>query len=270
MNFSPTADTKGGEQRRSAVRLAGPAGAGGGDLSEPTPKEVTVRPHPAVVLSSIALAALAGAARAQYPERSRWEPTVRLFGSFADASGEDFDTFASGSATRFELSSGTAFGVSYEFRLRHRFGIEVGLSAMKLDMAATLDYTALGGPVQHDSGSITFIPLTAAFNVHLLRGGKADLYLGPVVGYVNGSKESFPFNSLFGFPFTLEVEGSGGGVVGGQLGLDFTFGKSGWGFGLRVRSLGDLGVEEQATTTGVDVEIKASALEAGIGLVRRF
>jgi hypothetical protein len=229
-----------------------------------------VRPHPAVVLSSIALAALAGAAQAQYPERSRWEPTVRLFASFADASGEDFDTFASGSSTRFELSSGTALGVSYEIRPQPRFGIEIGLEAVKLDMAATLDYSAFGGPVEHDGGSITFLPLTAAFNLHLLRGAKTDLYLGPVVGYAKGGSESFPFVSPTDFPFTLEVAGSSGGLIGGQLGLDVTFGKSGWGFGLRVRSLGDFTIEEQATTTAVDVEIKASALEAGIALVRRF
>lgn len=225
-----------------------------------------------VALASIAVSALAMLARpalAQYPDRTGWEPTVRVFGFSADASGEDTDpgSFAS----TFELGGGTGLGVSYEFRPKRRFGIEVGIEAIDLDMEAILDSTAVGGDVQSAGGSLTFIPLTAALNLHLLGAGKADLYVGAVAGFATAGSESFPFtNPLTGVGFTLDVAGGDDAIFGGQVGLDVTFGDSGWGLGLRVRSLGDFTIEEESITGISDVEISESVLLAGIGLVRRF
>lgn len=173
----------------------------------------------AVVAVTVALPRPAAAAD------DRWK--LRLDGTWTNSGG----SLSIGSWFDFgiSLSSGSSAGIggALEYRVSPLIGAEVSVLYTRTDLYGI---SASGFRLRSSTGSRSFVPISAALNLHLLRKERVDLYVGPMLTYSifgkadadNGSGRS-------------PAEASSGFGLGAQVGVDVALGEGAWGLGGSVR-----------------------------------
>lgn len=159
----------------------------------------------------IVLALFAGAAKPAAAGEGPWR--LRL-------------TAVSAQSTKGGGSNGSlGFGLGVEYRLSPRIGVEV--EGLRSNVGSKEEFDIFGMATITAETEVDATPLLARLDVHLTPGRRADLYLGPVGGYVLMSD------------LTLRLRGEAGGeeqvfeqridtrdelAWGAHLGLDVRFG----------------------------------------------
>ena len=138
--------------------------------------------------------------------------TWRFFGLHASPSG-DFSGTIDGIPAGIEADSTVGFGTTYEIRTSEWLGFEFGLLAADFDFKLS----AMGQTI--DFGSALMMPLTFGMNVHVVRGERVGVHLGPVAAYTL-------WGNLETSVGTAELDGSFD--LGAKVGLDLSIGSSGW------------------------------------------
>ncbi len=176
---------------------------------------------------TLPLALSAGTLLATAP-LSAADVTLRLQGQVVSSS-----TTTIGLTGDFGTGPGAYLGA--EFRLNDRFGIEVGAAWAELEETEVFAGEFSGST---STASITFNPVTVAFNIHLTPQKRFDVYIAPKIGwaFVDDLELStrFDFND-FPFPdigrtFLAEFPADGQFIFGLRLGFDLPFGDSPWSF----------------------------------------
>jgi outer membrane protein W len=176
----------------------------------------------------------------------RW--TVRGFGAYVDPKDEAittdrFRTPAQVERTAFQLEKGWGIGATAERRFTERFGLEGGVILSRVDSSFKLDLGSAWAIAKKD---VNLNLITFGANFHLLHEpGRADLYIGPFVGYALFSGKSY---GVLGESISRDLDDKIG--FGAQIGLDLPIHRAAkgiWNFhaGLRYMKLStdvDLGV----------------------------
>jgi outer membrane protein W len=127
------------------------------------------------------------------------------------------------------FSSSIGGGLGVEYRASDRFGIEFGAVTGKVDDKLGFDF--FGEDVFTIETSLRVTPLLGRLNFHLTPGHKADLYLGPVAGWVRyGDIDVRVSAPGEGSLLVDHVQNKDGFAWGGHIGLDVPFGRSGFFF----------------------------------------
>jgi outer membrane protein W len=176
----------------------------------------------------------------------RW--TVRGFGAYVNPKDEAImtDRFRSPGQverTAFQLEKGWGIGATAERRFSETFGLEGGVILSRVDSSFKLDLGTAWAITKKDVG-LNLITFGANFHV-MHEPGRADLYLGPFVGYALFSGKSY---GVLGESIGRDLDDKLG--VGAQIGLDLPIHRAAkgiWNFhaGLRYMKLStdvDLGV----------------------------
>jgi outer membrane protein W len=178
--------------------------------------------------------------------------TVRVFGA-GFRTDDEIATSGQRSPTVLERSklsshSGEGLGVSVEYNLKPKLGLEGALLLGNIDARYTLDLNDDWGMDADEYGllAVTFGP-----NFHLTPDRRVDFYIGPFVGFASIDEPSF---TALGETFEPDVDSEF--IWGAQLGLDIPFQPDGpWAFHLGIRymglSAGDLDLDPLVGTAGV-------------------
>lgn len=156
----------------------------------------------------------------------------------------------------FSMTDGAGFGLGLEYRWTRRLGVELGAMTADLDADFRLE---TGGLVLTDRETIATTSYSLGVNVHLLPGGRADLYAGGFVAMSAfddviflteaGLREKRSFDDDYGF--------------GLALGMDVPFRPGGaWTFSASARYL--LTIME-AEASGDDLDLDPLIVTAGLG-----
>lgn len=114
------------------------------------------------------LLALAAGAAAPAAAQGEWQ--LKLSGVYAEST--------SGGGSEGSLGAGLAI----EYRASPRLGIEVGGLTADLDSESPIDFFGIGNLTVESEVPIR--PVLARLNFHLTPDRRAEVYLGPVAGYV--------------------------------------------------------------------------------------
>jgi outer membrane protein W len=163
----------------------------------------------------VILAFLAGPAAAADPSEPGWR--LKLTGaSIQSTGGGGFNNTIGG-------------GLGFEYRVSDHLGIEVGAVTGKVDDELGFDF--FGEEAFSIETSLRVTPVLARLNFHLTPGHKADLYLGPVAGWVRyGDIDVRVRVPGEGSVLADHVENKDGFAWGGHIGLDVPFGQRGFFF----------------------------------------
>lgn len=195
---------------------------------------------------------------------SRW--IARGFGWTGD--GDDKELFNSvgpgGAAQRnsIDLTSPDGFGASLEFLPTKRFGIEGGVLIGEASSLFVVDLPDQWG-MADDEVDLTIF--TLGVNFHLTPDRRADVYIGPFLGWVQ--YDDAEFNTL-GRTFEYDYDDDFG--FGAQIGVDVLFRREGrWGFTSALRYL-----QSSAELTGPgiadEIELDLDPLLFSAGISFRF
>jgi outer membrane protein W len=158
------------------------------------------------------LAALPAAAQ----EGGDW--TVRLGAAGMASTGEGDDT-------------GYGIGLGAEYRVSPRFGVELGAATAELESDPDVLVITFGDdelsivPIELET-SVRLTPLLARLNVHLTPGRRGDLYVAPVVGWVQVSDDVLRVRSL-GTEHEVALNVDDELAWGAAVGLDVPLGEGG-------------------------------------------
>ena len=160
-----------------------------------------------------------------FGDTARW--TLRAFGAYARASADqDQVAFNTGTASeeKRKINLGAhhgGFGAGLEYRPLSGcdlspWGVALDAIHSQLDTHLLIDRPAAWG---REEDQVGFTPVLLSLNYHLTPGKRADLFLGPSVGYA--FLDSVSFHSL-GTTYTESYKD--GFIYGINLGLDVPFG----------------------------------------------
>lgn len=112
-----------------------------------------------------------------------------------------------------KVDGGYGLGVGAEYQVRPRLGIEASLTYLQSEMEYMLDLDEEWGMDEDDYG---WFALTIGANFHLTDSdSKADLYIGPLVGWADLGEADF---NIFGERLTGQMDNEF--VYGAQIGID--------------------------------------------------
>lgn len=161
-----------------------------------------------------------------------------------------------------KLGSGLGIGAGLEYRFNDRVGLEGSLLWADLDSTFFFDLDEEWG---HDDDSSSFLALTIGPNFHLTPNSRADLYIGPFIGFADIGKSTF---SVLGETHSREFDTDV--LFGAQLGLDIPFGDGGWGLHLGARYM-DLSVDvEFGEIEGNEIEMGLDPILLELGFFKNF
>jgi outer membrane protein W len=182
----------------------------------------------------------------------------------------DFRQDDAGDIVQLTGDAGNGFSLVGEYRLNDRLGVELGAQWSENDLELRLTGVAFCGStfcVLTASDSVRPLTLSLGLDIHLTPGRRADLYVGPVLGYVLYTDPTFRV-----MDGTLEVLIEDELVWGGVVGLDVPLGDRGWHFSSSIRYL-----RAKADAEGRDDEGEAGAasldfdpLAVAVGFGYRF
>ena len=141
---------------------------------------------------------------------SRW--VWRLFPAFADGDASELQDFTVTDRRQMSLDAGKGFGTSLEYLALPWLGLELAGIFLDQDAHFVFDEIDVWGM---DSDSTLNTLLTFGPNFHLTPNSKADLYVGPFIGY--SFRDDLTFNDQ-GRTFEYDLDDEFG--FGAQLGLD--------------------------------------------------
>lgn len=164
--------------------------------------------------------------------------------------------------TRIDLttSTGSGAGLSAEYQTSERLGFEFGAMRTSSDVELSASFLDLALTVKD---SMTPTTLSFGANVHVTPDSRGDLYLGPVVAYMQTNDVRF---ALMGESIDVRVDDAYG--YGAVLGFDYPFGEADWVFCTSVRYL-EADLDFRAPDGGRDT-LAYDPLVFGIGLGYRF
>lgn len=211
----------------------------------------------------------AAAAQGGY-EAGKGSWTVRGFGAWLDTSGEplvfrSIDPFPPVGESTFTLGDGEGIGLSLEYRITRRFGVEaLGLTA---DLEGEYRSTFIDPPIPEQvvTQNVEAEIYGLGLNLHLMPGRRIDVYLGPILAFV----EYGEFRALVvtgeATTGTAFIESSDDTALGATLGADLFLGSSGrWALSGAVRQLWSRFREDSF------FEIETDPLIATAGVAYRF
>lgn len=122
-------------------------------------------------------------------------------------------------------NSSLGAGLGFEYRASEHFGFEVG--AVSSQVKDGLDFS-FGDESFTVESSFRVTPVLARLNFHLTPGRRADLYLGPVAGWVRYGDTDVRVNVPGEGSFLAGQAKNKDGFAGGaHIGLDVQFGRRG-------------------------------------------
>ncbi len=163
-----------------------------------------------------------------------------------------------------EASYGVSLGI--ERRLSDLVGVEFGVDWAKPDVVLRVDIPDYGHLTLSDS--LDLLTLRAGLNLHLLRGGPVDLYLGPAVAWINTGGDLWFSTTVEGQTASLRAAVGNDWGWGGVAGLDVVIGDA-WTVGCAVSYFkADLDVTdvEDGGSTSLDLD----PFTARLGFGARF
>lgn len=140
------------------------------------------RQHGARVMGALLLASAVAAPAAS--EEAAFEPgwQLRVYAASVDFSGGE--GYGPNSRPDYDLDVGFGFGIGAEYRFSRRLGVDIGILG-----AAAIDVTwSTVGPgewVWSGYDTLTFSPLSAGLDIHLIPDNDVDLYLSPQLAWIH-------------------------------------------------------------------------------------
>ena len=192
------------------------------------------------------------------------------FGALWVDTAVDFREAEDGSSVRLTGDAGLGFSLVGEVRVSERLGIELGAQWSENDLELELAGEMFCGSVfctVAASDSVRPLTLSLGLDIHLTPERRADLYVGPVLGYVLYSDPTF--RALGG---ALRVSIDDDFAWGGVVGLDVPFGDRGWHFSSSIRYLraeADLTARDDEGDAGT-ASIDFDPLAVAVGFAYRF
>jgi|SRR6185312_8765179 len=163
------------------------------------------------------------------------------------------------------FNSSLGAGLGFEYRASEHLGFEIG--AVSSQIKDELGFS-FGDESFSVESSFRVTPLLARLNFHLTPGHKADLYLGPVAGWVrygdNNVRVHVPGEGSFLVDSVKNKDGFAGGA---HIGLDVPFGTRGFFFTsdatyLKARVKPD---SESAAAGALDFDLDPVIVQVGFG-----
>lgn len=215
------------------------------------------RPHRARLAGALLVAAvgLMGPASAQADAANGWR--LRFY-----AASIDFNS--SESRPRYDLDIGFGLGVNAEYRFSPRVGVDLGvLGGAGVDVAWHEFQIGEATVVTHDT--LTFTPLTAGLDVHLTPRNRVDVYLGPLLGWVQYGSLQVRTGST---GVTTGVRFDEDLAIGATLGVAVPFGERRWSFNASLTYLDSR--LDGSGQNGVTLSQSYDATIFGLGFGYRF
>jgi len=182
----------------------------------------------------------------------------------------DFRQAEDGTSVGLTGDAGFGLGLAVEYPANERVGVELGAQWSENDLQLELRGEMFCGSAfcaVTATDSVRPLTLSLGLNFHLTPERGADLYVGPVLGYV-----LYPDADFRAMGEAVEVSIDDDLAWGGVIGLDVPFGDRGWQFSASIRYL-----QANADATGRDDEgeagrasIDLDPLTVAVGVGYRF
>ncbi len=209
---------------------------------------------------ALALLVSTSAVRAQEPD---W--TVRLYGFFMATGDAPRVTSDAGTLLTSDNTDGAGAGVSAEYRLSSRFGIE--LSAWVADHG-DFRATPASGVAVDATDTMTNSSLGAALNYHLTPGSTADLHVGLVVARIAYDDLTLTERSSTGMTTVTRASIDADLALGLHVGLDLALPNSKWILYADLRYMAS--TIDGETSGGMMSPVDYDPLLVGLGFGYRF
>lgn len=158
--------------------------------------------------------------------------------------------------TKYGIGSGILLGLGLERILNDRVGIEAVLTYGLFDSTFTLD---LNDEWADDEDEISMLGLTIGPNFHLSPNSRADVYVGPFVGFGTFGDGNY---SVLGESVTRSLDDDF--IWGGQLGIDVPFSPDGpWAFHARALYMALSGSVDEVP--GQEFDLDPAVFTVGLG-----
>ncbi|MEM7586347.1 MAG: outer membrane beta-barrel protein [Acidobacteriota bacterium] len=196
-------------------------------------------------------------------EGEGWQ--LRIGGVWVDPDVSFIDIDTDGDRVEAGTDGGFGFGAALEKRFSSRLGLEVGVLFAEPDVTLFAD---LGPGLQFfASDSVSFTAATLGLNVHLTPDRAVDLYLGPLVSYVQYGDIGF-LAQAGGTTLAQEFSTRDDFTLGAQVGADFRLGERPWTLNLAAKW-----IDTSLEVTSEDGEVTDLGFEPiilGFGVGYRF
>ena len=149
-------------------------------------------------------------------------------------------------------------GLGLEYRFSRRLGLDFAVSFSEPAVDITIDTLDDGRFAATDK--LSFTPITAALNIHLTPGRRADVYIGPMIGYALYGDLTFDV----GVGEPAEFTSSDDFGFGAQLGVDVGIGDGPWSIDAALRYL-DTDLETTNDGDVTDVDFSPIMFSFGVG-----
>jgi len=110
---------------------------------------------------------------------------LRFGGAFLSTHGGVSVDVGPGAGVATSIGTGAGVGFGAERRLSPRLGLELGLIATGPEISVKVGGSAGGSVVQTEI--LTFVPVTVGLNIHLTKDSPVDVYVGPMLAFVQYS-----------------------------------------------------------------------------------
>jgi opacity protein-like surface antigen len=168
------------------------------------------------VLVTAALLAASSAAAAAEPG---W--VLRVSGAWADPD-FSFRQVDEEQEVRLDVDSEIGFAVDVEYRFSNRLGIDVGVTWVELDTTLTVGIPDVISLSFDDD--LSFTPITAALNIYLTPSSAVDLYIAPMIAWVQYGDLEYELEGVGRLGVAIDDDLAWGAAVG----LDVPIGERGW------------------------------------------
>lgn len=169
-----------------------------------------------------------------------------------------------GEVVRLRGGDSFAAGICVERQISGLLGVEVAIEGARPEL--TLRVTPAGGDPISATSHMELWTARAGLNLHILKAGPLDLYLGPAVAWLYTPGSSTFRADVGGHSGKVEVEADNGFGWGGTAGVDLDLGRS-WTMGLSyTRLAATLDFWDRQHPERRSLDLDPSTLRVGLGL----
>lgn len=123
---------------------------------------------------------------------------------------------------RIDVDSEIGFALDLEYRFSNRLGVDVGVTWVEFGTPLTVTVPDVITVRLDDD--LRFTPLTAALNVYLTPSSAVDLYVAPMVAWVQYGDLEYELEGVGRLAVEIDDDLAWGGLVG----VDVPIGEQGW------------------------------------------